>query len=95
MWHRRSRYFPVFIDGHRPPSEPETEAPKTDNHHIYRDPSGFDYDITLKRTDVDTDSTETYQLRVSFLDSLFSVASSQDYFTPEEGEAHKLIPMLP
>lgn len=38
-----------------------------DNHHIYRDMTGFDYDVTLTRIDIAKNSNERYQLRVCSL----------------------------
>jgi hypothetical protein len=40
-----------------------------DNYHVYRDSTGFDYDITLTRVDLANNRNERYQLRVSTLSS--------------------------
>ncbi|KAJ9663252.1 hypothetical protein H2201_005696 [Coniosporium apollinis] len=37
---------------------------QTDNHHVYRDATGFDYDITMTRIDWEHDRNERYQLRI-------------------------------
>ena len=37
---------------------------RPDNHHIYQDSTGFDYDITLARLDLENNKNERYQLKV-------------------------------
>ncbi|KAF2238042.1 hypothetical protein EV356DRAFT_529536 [Viridothelium virens] len=36
----------------------------SDNHHVYQDSTGFDYDITLARLDVENNRNERYQLKL-------------------------------
>lgn len=38
---------------------------QVENYHIYRDSTGFDYDVTLTRVDLANNRNERYQLRVS------------------------------
>ena len=41
-----------------------TDAVAPDNHHIYQDSTGFDYDVTLARLDLENNRNEHYQLKV-------------------------------
>lgn len=59
------------------PADPNDVATLTDNHHIYRDSTGFDYDIVLTRIDMERNRSERYQLRVRTV-SLSSKPSALD-----------------
>lgn len=47
-----------------------TSSFSLDNYHIYRDSTGFDYDITLARLDLSSNTCERYDLRVSISNSI-------------------------
>ncbi|KAF2102650.1 hypothetical protein NA57DRAFT_71639 [Rhizodiscina lignyota] len=47
-----------------PAKKAADEWARIDNHHIYRDDTGFDHDVTLVRTDVANNTNERFSIRL-------------------------------
>ncbi|KAL9088588.1 MAG: hypothetical protein Q9165_006108 [Trypethelium subeluteriae] len=53
-----------LLEKRRKEAQLKQDGRKADNHHVYQDSTGFDYDITIARLDVENNKNERYQLKL-------------------------------